>query len=216
VAAGRRFHHRGAHAVTVTAAAAAAGTRLVDGPVRLVGWSLAAANSAGFNNTNTQAAPVAGTTIASVIVPQGFYTVNWRVAVGGTTGGPEQDNFALFNGVTQVAVSENGSSSGTDVQQNAQQIAVGVGGATISIQAIGNATAGSTYRASLALIEIENGYAEVHDAGQLVGIFGQNAGIVDTRYFGPDGFYIGTELHVQTLLGIVSGVVYVRDVLPDD
>lgn len=206
---GRRW--RGTFPVTVSAAQAAAGTELVSGPVRLMGWSLAATATPALAATGQAAAPAAGATIVSVNAPRGDYTANIRIAIGGTTGAAEQNNFALFVGAQQITVLEIGTASGQDVQQMPIDISVPVGGAVVSVQAVGNATAASTYRAELSLIAQEAASATLLDGGQVVGSTSPVGGASDTQWFGEHGVYIGTQLAIQSAVGAVSGCVYVKE-----
>ncbi len=115
----------------------------------------AAGPSAASINANAQAnAPGAGQVITSAFLPAGTYTVAWAVGLGGTTGGPEVNNFQMFLGATPVLISMNGSSSGSIYSQPAVTIVVPAGGATLSIQAIALSTPASIYRAQFAAVPL--------------------------------------------------------------
>jgi hypothetical protein len=93
--------------------------------------------------------PAAGAPIASVSLTQGQWLVQWRTALGGTTAAAEQDNFGLYLGAALQETSENGSASGTDIQQDPVTVDVPAGGATLVVNAIGAGTGTAVYRAQI-------------------------------------------------------------------
>ena len=96
-----------------------------------------------------QTSPAAGTTIVSLVLPSGGWTLNWLVQVSGTVGAPEQDNFALVSAGTQLDVSINGIVAGQPYQQQAAQVQIPVGGATVLVRNVALATVGAVYAAQL-------------------------------------------------------------------
>ena len=94
----------GARPLTVTAAQANAGTNLIGGPVRLRGWSMNdGAAGEGLTARGSAAAPAAGTTITSLSLTPGTYSVSWQVELTGTPGAGDVDNVQLLIGATVVA-----------------------------------------------------------------------------------------------------------------
>ena len=112
---------------------------IVTGPLPITGLE--------FDDGSGVTTPAANQVLASIVVPQGSYTLNWIVGLGGTTGTPEISNFNVtLNGVV-IAHSENSSSSGSFSTQSPFTISVPAGGGTIAITVGANApTAASVYR----------------------------------------------------------------------
>jgi hypothetical protein len=102
-------------------------------------------------STGSQTTPGAGTVITQVTeLPAGYYTAQWNVSLGGTTGAAEANNFGLYSGATLVATSNNRTSTGASYPQLPVTFQVAANG-TVSVQAIGAGTASSIYDASLVL-----------------------------------------------------------------
>jgi hypothetical protein len=97
----------------------------------------------------SQTSPAAGTTIVSLALPSGGWTINWLVQVTGTVGAPEVDNFALVSAGTQLDVSINGNVVGQPYQQQPAQVQIPVGGATVLVRNVNLATVGAVYAAQL-------------------------------------------------------------------
>jgi hypothetical protein len=200
-----------ARPVTVPATSLGSSVPVITSSCRLCGWSLAAQDVTDPANTGSFTSPGAGQVIATMTLAQGEYDLEWIVALGGTTSASEVNNFGLNVGAAQVAVSVNGSSSGSSYTQDTVTIRVPAGGATVTITAIGAGTAASVYRAQM----VAGGHIPAQgvftDGAQIVGVFGIAAGLAETKWLGGDGVYIGTQLNMQVNSGTVSGVVYIRD-----
>ena len=93
--------------------------------------------------------PAALTTLTSLVLPSGGWTLAWQVQVSGTVGATEINNFGLYNGTTLVLQSENGNTVGQDYPQDPIEIQVPTGGATYNIKNIALATTGAVYAAQL-------------------------------------------------------------------
>jgi len=106
--------------------------------------------------------PPALSVLVSAFLPAGDYTINWTVALGGTTGVPEINNFTFNQGATVIETSINGSGSGSSFAQTPFRIIVPTGGATYSIN-VGTTTptVGGVYRADFVAIPDTNVGANV-------------------------------------------------------
>lgn len=96
-----------------------------------------------------QTAPAAGTTIASMTLAAGKWTVQWSILFEGTPAVAEVDNLQLTLGAAVVATSDNADASEFVYVQLAQVIDVPAGGATLAMKNIGVATAAVTYVANI-------------------------------------------------------------------
>lgn len=201
---------RGTYAVTVSAASAAAGTALVNGPARLMGWTLTATETPTQQVfTGKQTAPAALTTIATTgALAEGEYQVTFVLGYTGAAGAAEDANMQwLIGGVVQSSLFIAGA-PGATVTHGPYFVHVPAGQA-ISVQNIGIGTAGVNYFVN---IEIRPAAAQVNllDGAQIVGNAVALQGENDTLWLGPEGVYIGTQLTVQVVTGGVSGCVWVR------
>lgn len=206
----QRRQDRGTYAVTVSTAAAAAGTALANGPLRLMGWTLTALETPTQQTFfGKQTAPAAATTIATTgALSEGEYTVTFVIGYTGAAGATEDANFQwLVGGVVQGTLFIPGA-PGANVTHGPYTVHVAVGQA-IAVQNIVLGTAGVNYFAN---IEIRPFAAQVNllDGNQLVGNAVALQGENDTLWLGPDGVYVGTQLAVQAVTGAVSGCVWVR------
>lgn len=103
----------------------------------------------------TQAAPGAGTTIAATpVLPAGVYTVKWAVVLTGTLAAADEGNIGLFNGAGLVVNHISGINVGTIENQPDVQMVIPPGGAVVAAKAVGAATAGSVYQASVVATRI--------------------------------------------------------------
>lgn len=202
----------GARPVTVTAGQSVANTELTGGPVRLVGWSLNDGTAdQGLTANGQQTAPPAGTTIASISLPNGNFTIEWSLELSGTPGAGDVNNVALFIGATQIATSVNLGAGGIYVQPN--QIANVTGGPlTLAAKSIGNGVAGSVYTIVLTIIPLGKSQATIFDGGQPVGFATMDEGSSTTQWLGDYGVAVRTKLSVKATQGTATGVLYVVDV----
>jgi hypothetical protein len=69
------------------------------------------------NNGTGAVSPGANQVLVSATLPAGTWSINWIIGIGGTTGNPEIDNFALIVGGVTVAISINGSTAGATYPQ---------------------------------------------------------------------------------------------------
>ena len=93
--------------------------------------------------------PGANTTIASTapVTVGGIYTINWTVALSGTPGAGDVNNFQLFVGPTHIANSVNAGAVGSYPQA---PVTVNVpAGLTVAIATSGAGTAGTTYTGTI-------------------------------------------------------------------
>jgi hypothetical protein len=125
---------------------------VVTGPVgTTVGFSSTTSVPVTSATANQVIATAAGTPGAPTPIPAGTYNVNWSVALKGTLGAADDGNFGLYVGNTLVAQSLNAENAGVNYVQPSTLITVPAGGATVTVRAIGNATVGAVYEASLSL-----------------------------------------------------------------
>jgi hypothetical protein len=202
---------RGLRPITVPVTAAGQTAQLTVESCRLTGWSLAPKDVAGFSNTGAAVAPIANQSLFSIVaVPAGLYTASWTVTLVGPAAAADQNNFALFVGGLQVAVSDNPGAAG-QYPQPPIQIVVPAGGAIISVRSVGAGTATVTYDATLALGGGPPAECVILDGGQIVGVSSMAAGAVNTQSLPAEGVYVGSGLAVQVNAGTISGCLYVRD-----
>lgn len=210
----------GARSLTVTASQAAGFTALVGGPVRLIGWSLndGIASQGNFADTSA-AAPAAGVTIASLVLPNGTYQVQWFFELTGAAGAADVDNVALFIGATQIDQSVNLGAVGNYGPFNAEAVVTG-GPLTLAAKAIGNATAATTYKVKLTVTPVGITTGQILDGGQVVAFTAIPQGGVDTQILSNDGIAVDNSLKVGSIVGTVQGVLwyYLKSDLecPDD
>jgi hypothetical protein len=201
----------GVRAVTVPPVTAPASVVVHTAPCRLCGWSLTSSAPAGtsLEASGTQTAPAAGTTITSVIVPAGTWTVTWSVGLRGTPGAGEVNNFQLTAGT----ITETSQNQGTVGEQGQLTVTVTLNAlSTLLIKNIGIGTAGAIYDAELVVTPvIQPATAQINDAGQPMGTVGVLSGLANTQMLGEHGVFVGSQLSVQALTGTISGVLYVTD-----
>jgi hypothetical protein len=200
----------GARVLQASASQSANASRLVGGPIVVCGWSLTDGTAGQeLENSGTQTAPPASTTIASLSLATGVYDVNWTVELTGTPGIADTDNVALHIGATVLALSSNLGAVGEYPQQQAQAVITG-GPLTLSARAVGAGTAGAVYVVTLNVIPVGGGQATIRDGGMPIAYVNIPQGGVDTRWLDREGIDANTELIIQATQGTVSGVVWYR------
>ena len=202
---------RGPYAVSVSQAAATAGTVLANGPKRLMGWSLVSGAATTTEGQGRVVAPAAGATIVSVVAAvAGDYLVTWSVELDGAAAAAELNNFNLNNGASAVLVSDNPAAAGTYPQPGV--VITAAAGATIAVKAVGAGTAAIGYSAQVEIGLLAGGaIGNVLDGGQVVGVASTGQDQTDVQWMGPQGVYVGTSLAVQATAGKLSGCLYVED-----
>jgi phage tail sheath protein FI len=98
----------------------------------------------------TPANPAAETTIASLNLTAGTYSVNWTVQLSGTAAAGDANNFGLYNGTNLVATSANAGAAGT-YPQSQESVTIPANGATLAIKNINAGTAEAVYEASFTI-----------------------------------------------------------------
>lgn len=198
----------GARTLPVSANQAQANTRLIGGPVRVCGWSFSdQALVQGLTVDQAAIAPAAHSTIASISLPNGRYTVSWTLEITGTPGAGDIDNVQLFIGAAQVATSVNLGAVGNYGQEEVQ---VQVTGGPLLLAWVnpGAATAGTTYKVEASIQPLTGSAATIFDGGLAVGFVSIFQGAAETRWFEGDGICVETQMSVQTTLGTVAGVIW--------
>lgn len=200
--------------LTVTAAQAAAGSRLIGGPVRLRGWSLDSGPAGQAKDMRgTAAAPGALGNIASVALPSGSYQISWTVELTGTPGAADVDNVELVVGATIIAQSVNLGAVGNYLQE-LQTFSVANGPLTLAANAIGAATAGSVYTVNAEITPTGYAKATIFDGAQPLAYPNVPNGGGITQDVGGDGVQVRNQLSILNTQGAVSGVLFYEMVLP--
>lgn len=202
---------RGAYALTVSQAQAAAGTILANGPKRLMGWSMVSGAAVTAEGQGRVVAPAAGAIIAQVTgLAAGDYLVTWSVELDGAAAAAELNNFSLNNGAAAVLVSDNPAAAGTYPQPGVVVTVAAAG--TVSVKAVGAGTAAIGYSAQVAVALLAGGaIGQVLDGGQVVGVVSTGQDQTDVQWMGDDGVYVGTSIAVSASAGKLSGCLYVKD-----
>lgn len=204
-----RRQGRGTIPLTVSAASAVAGTPLISGPARLMGWSLqggAGTLSAQGSVTSPGAAAVLATTTGLAV---GRYKVTVQVSLAGTLAQATDANNLL------LSVTGGGQSIRLDNNIGAAEQTFGpfdlevtaLTGNAIQVATVAAGSVGSIY--TVGLQDAQDAQGTITDGAQVVGVFGVPAGTTDTEWFGPDGVYCGTDVQPHISQGDVTGVIYV-------
>lgn len=204
--------HRGAYAITVSQAQAAAGTILCNGPKRLFGWSIVSGAVVSSDTQGRVVAPAAGATIASIAgLAAGDYLVTWSVELDGPAAAADLNNFQVMNGAAAVLKSDNPGAAG-NYPQPGVVVTVAAGG-TISVQAVGIGTAAVGYSAQLVVSLLAGGaIGNVLDGGQVVGVVSTGQDQTDVQWMGDYGIEVLTSVAILATVGKLSGCIYVEDV----
>lgn len=118
---------------------------LVNGPTQVQGVGQPAEGS--------QTSPAAGTTIASVLVGPGTYSVSWEVSLGGTVAAADANNFQLTDG-TKSLTSVNPAAAGGPYPQETEVFVEAGAIATIAVKNIALATTGAIYSAQMVVTPV--------------------------------------------------------------
>lgn len=185
------------------------------GKVAMAGWSF---RTTSVQNTQdaqgSQNAPAAGTTIASLVLPQGEWQISWQVNVSGTVGAAEINNFELLQGAAVIATSLNGNAVGSPYTQITVTASIPQGGATIFVKNIAIATAASVYSASIVASPVSAvAIAEITSGGNPVAEIVLGVGGTSTVHFGGGGIQLQSDLTLTVLAGSFRGAVYARIML---
>lgn len=196
----------------IPAIAPVSGTVLLAGPGELLGWSFRESGAeTGLSTEASLVSPGAGATIASIAsVPVGVYTISWETQLIGAAAAADQDNFALFSGATQLAVSLNAGAAGQYPQTTVQFSLTSA--QTIAVKAVGAGTVGVTYAAQLAVTPVTAGQAvlELRDGNQpLCEISAGIAGSL-SQWFGPEGIRFYNQIQAVPIAGQMTGAIYAR------
>lgn len=201
---------KGARIVPISTVAAASTGRLLGGPLRLCGWSLADAASINDLTVDQSAvAPAAGATIATLSLPNGPWTIEWTFELTGTPGAGDVDNVSVNLGATQIATSVNLGAVGNYQQEEAAADVVN-GPVNLTFKAIGVATAGTTYKIEANALPLAPNLGQILDGGMVVANFSVPRGLVDNNGPSDCGVQVDTELALKSLAGAVTGVLYVE------
>ncbi len=206
-------HWRAAKPLTVSAAQAVAGTPLQNGPGELVGWSLSAGVAvASAPGQGRVVAPGAGATIATMTLAQGTYLIHWAGELDGAAAAAELNNMELFYGGTGPLFADLPPVAGNYPQEDVTTIAP-AGGLIVAVKANIAGTAGVGYSADISAIPTNDGFGSILDGGQLLAVVSLSPGASDTQGPGSRGVRFDTSVAVLTSSGILSGVLYVADLV---
>lgn len=185
---------------------------VISGAAHLCGWSLReASGDTAVNAEGNAAAPGAGAAVATTpAVVAGTYSVAWTVGVESSAAAADTNNFALFVGGVQVATSVNPGAIG-EYAQPAIQVAMATG-ATVQVKAIGAASAGSTYSASISVIPAPqvDAVVEIRDGTNPIAEIAIPVSGESSRSFGTIGLKVRSNVLLHMVSGSVTGAVYVR------
>jgi uncharacterized protein len=134
--------------VAVTGTPSTSSGPAVTGTVGAAVTAPAAAAALANTTGTTPAAPAAGTTIFSMPLAAGTYTVNWGVQLSGTVAAADADNFELFNDANQVATSVNPDTVGS-YPQSPVSVTIKSGGGMLAVKNINQGSAAAEYAAYL-------------------------------------------------------------------
>lgn len=205
---------RGARPLTVTAAAAAAGTVLLGGPLRLRGWSLNSGTAPQELQADASAAaPAAGANITTLSLPNGTYNISWTFELTGTPGAADVDNVKLLIGSTRIDTSDNPGTVG-DYGPFLTACVVSGGVTTLKAAAIGAATAGTTYTVKITATPTNPSLATVNDSGQQLATVAIPQGSAVVSHFGDEGLDVENSISVLATQGTVQGTLW-YDLLPE-
>lgn len=204
---------RGSYPVTVTAAQSAAGTVLLKGPLRLMGWSLFSTAADTQENSASVTSPAALATIVQITgLPAGDYQVNWTVGLEGTVSATDADNFELRAAGSHVVTSDN--EGAVNEYPQLPVVVTVTASSAILIRAAAAGTVGAVYRAMLVIEQLSGGaFGQILDGAQVVGMTSTGEDQIDTEVLPDDGLYCGTSIAVQATFGTLTGAVWVRDVI---
>jgi hypothetical protein len=197
-----------ARILPVSAAQSLAGTRLLGGPLRLVGWSLndgVAGQTNGNNGTAT--APAAGATITSLSLANGTYQFEWSVGLIGAPAAADINNFEVTLGGTTESVSENPDVQGVYPQETLTIVVTG-GPLTVAIKAVGAGTAGVEYTAAFTCNPVGLSSGVIKDGGMQVATVTIQQGGDSSRYMDEHGIGIETDITVATAVGTITGALW--------
>lgn len=198
----------GARTLILSASQSAAGSRLVGGPVRLWGFQMSGGQAAqGLTVDQSVAAPAAGAHVATIMLPNGSYQVEWTLEIEAAGAAADLDNVQVFISATQVATSVNAGAVGT-YQQEEISVTVTGGPLTLAFSAAGAASAGSVYKVEANITQVSDSQATIFDGGGQVAFSDIAPGRVDSRWFGDIGLCVDTELRVLATAGAITGVLW--------
>lgn len=96
--------------------------------------------------------PALDTTLATVTLPSGGWTLQWQVQLAGTLAAADRNNIGLYQADALLLAAINGIVVDQIYPQEPVQVQVPVGGATFNIETIAVGTVGSVYSAQLLAI----------------------------------------------------------------
>jgi hypothetical protein len=183
---------------------------LLTGPATFYGWSLReASGELSQQLEGSAAAPTAGTVIVTLTVATaGTYTVKWSVELAGAVAAADSNNFGLYKNAVLQLQSLNPAVVGVYPQPDVQVVCAA--GDTISIRAIANATAATTYSASESVVVVQAVAmsVEIQDGNQPLAEVGARVGDSSNEIFGSPGVTVMNQIRIHVVAGVVTGVVY--------
>lgn len=186
-------------------------TVLINGPCRLIGWSIRAEGISSPQDFEGQAvAPGAGgNVLAPQVVPDGVYDVNWQVQLIGAAAAADQDNFKLTLPDGKTLISANAGAAGLYPQEPVQASAF-IGG-QVSVVAVGAGTAAVTYLVQVTLVPSKgiSTRVEIQDGNSPLGEVAVTEDSASTQWFGLPGVRVRQQVKAHIIAGFPSGCVYV-------
>lgn len=176
----------------------------------LCGWSLRDIIGTQVGETSgTVTSPGAGATIASLAAPTaGTYKVTWTVALEGTPGVGDANNFQLLAGATLVATSINPGVQGNYIQV-AAEVTVATG-TTFFVKSVAAGTVGVTYAAQFEISTVGEGQSivEIIDTPNVLAVVDFTTFRSNTEFLTDDGIVVSSGLVLHVVTGGVKGAIY--------
>lgn len=196
----------------VNLAAGFAAQEVLAGHGILVGYSWENSGSADNSITaeGTATGPVAGATIAQVVLPQGTWLISWTVGFGsGAVAAADANNMQLtgLTGGSLVAVVP--AVANTEVPQPGVEF---TGAATIAVKAIALATATAVYEAQIVATPVTGGFVRIYDGAPQAGLQVATSYLpgpgFDTQSLPDKGIELKRGLYVAATSASITGTVW--------
>lgn len=190
--------------------ASSGSAKLLNGPCRLYGWSLQDTGSAvPVFKDGTVTTPTAGQTIVSFgTLPAGEYTVDVLLQIAGTPAAADANNMEITGPPGGPFILLNQGAVGEYPQE---PITFTLTAPTLCvIRAIALATSGAIYSAEVTITPMVGlgTEATIQDGNNIMGALTLGASQSDTKWFGPMGVAVLSEINLVVASGQIQGAVY--------
>ena len=179
----------------------------------MLGWSLSdGVASQDLTGSGSVTSPTAGTTLTSISLGNGIYTIEWTFELSGTVSATDVNNVSVFIGPTGISQSVNLGAVGNYPQANIQAVVSG-GPLTLAFKALATATSGATYGIVANAIPTGQSQATISDGSQPLAYVSIAPESTDNHNLTRPGLAVHTQLQIQATQGNISGVLFYA--LPD-